>query len=204
MSATEICNIALTRLGHGQIEDISTSTGKAADLCRLHYERTRDSVLRAHPWNFAVRRVALAQDATAPSHEYTYRYALPRDCLKVIRTSYEASGYTSTDDPLLSYWGPASIPYRIEGRFLLINEANVSIEYIARIIDTMQMDDLFVDLLAQRLAAEMSMGLTDNQAATKTMWEIYNQKLAEARTVDSMEGSSRDVVDTSTWLIART
>ena len=200
-----LCNLALTRLGHNQISSLSENS-KGATLCTLHYPQVRDALLRAHPWNFALKRVELAQDATTPNHEFDYRYALPFDCLKVIRTDWEANGFSSTaiyGFPGLNGYANEAIPYRIEGRYLLVNEATVSIEYIARIEDPAQFDDLFADCLAQRLAAELAPAFTDTVSLAKSMWDIYQQKLAEARLIDAQEGTPREFVDTSAWLIAR-
>jgi hypothetical protein len=206
-SEVTICNLALTRLGHNVITTLDEGS-VASDLCSLHYSVARDAVLRAHPWNFAIRRATLALSATTPNHEFIYQHALPSDpyCLKVIRTDWEADGESSSaiyGFPGIYGYSSNTVPYRIEGRFLLCNESTVKIEYIARITDTAQFDDLFTDVLAQRLAAEMGIKLTDNQAATKTMWDIYSSKLVEARMTDAQEGSPRDVVDLSPWISVR-
>lgn len=206
-SEVTICNLALTRLGHQMISALTEGT-TTSDLCNLYYVPTRDAVLRAHPWNFAIFRQSLARDTAAPNHEFSYKFALPTDpyCLKVIRTSWEATGFSGTavyGFPGQMGYADYGVPYRIEGRFLLCNESTVSIEYIGRVVDVAQFDDQFVDVLAQRLAAEMCVRLTDNQSAAKTLWEIYTAKLTEARTSDAQEGTPREVVDTSPWLIAR-
>ena len=93
-----ICNLALTgHLGTTPISAIGEST-KAGQVCDLHYEAARDALLRAHPWNFAIKRVALAQDGTktteleALEYEFDYGYALPADCLKVLRSQLEQLG----------------------------------------------------------------------------------------------------------------
>lgn len=206
-SETHICNLALSRIGQNFITTLTEGT-RNSDVCNLHYASTRDALLRAHPWNFAIRRSALALDATAPNHEFDYRFALPTDpyCLKVIRTDWEATGFSGTaiyGFPGQMGYADYGVPYRIEGRFLLCNETTVSIEYIARIEDVAQFDDLFTDLLAQRLAAEMCVQITDNQSMAKGLWEIYGAKLSEARTMDAQEGTPRAVVDASPWLVAR-
>lgn len=193
-SAVDICNLALTRIGHSQITSFSENS-KAGDLCTLHYPIARDAVLRAHPWNFAIRRATLAPSATTPNHEFDYYHVLPVGCLKVIRTSWEADGYSDTE-------------YRIEsvpgvGRCIATNESVVKIEYIAQITDPAQFDPLFVDVLAQRIAAELAMPLTDTQTAAKSMWDVYQAKLAEARTTDAMEGTPRDDSGTPSWILAR-
>jgi hypothetical protein len=206
-SEIDICNMALTRIGHMQITSFDEGT-KAADLCKLHYDRCRNTALRAHHWNFSIKRATLALSAETPNHEFGYKHALPTDCLKVIRTNWETDHYASASaiygfPGQVGYTG-ASIPYRIEGRFLVCNETVAKIEYVASIEDPMQFDELFIDLLASRLAAELTIPLTDNQAAAKTAWEIYQMKVNEARSADSQEGSPRDVVDLSPWLVART
>lgn len=204
-SDTEVCNIALTRIGHAMISNLDEGT-KASDLCRLHYPICRDSLLRAHPWNFAIKRATLALSAIAPNHEFNYQHALPADCLKVIRTGFEADGTVSQavyGFPGIMGYQSQLVPYRIEGRFLLCNEDTVKIEYVAQITDTAQFDELFTDLLAQRIAAEICVSLTGSQAAAESVWRIYQQKLADATTTDAMEGTPRDVIDTSGWIVAR-
>lgn len=214
-SKVTLWNLAVTRLGHEQISEEEETT-KAGRLCRLHWPIVRDSVLRSHPWNFAIRRATLARLSATPNHEFTYAYALPTDpyCLKVIRTSFEADGYSSTavyGYPGLVGYGALPIEYRIESidvsgspvRSILCNETSMKIEYIARIEDVAQYDDLFVDAVSAKMAAELAIPLTDNQAAAKTMMELYQMKMAEARVNDAQEGSPRDVVNTDGWLIAR-
>lgn len=205
-SEVEICNLALTRIGHVTIASL-TESSKAATLCNLHYHPTRKSTLRAHPWNFAIRRATLALSATTPNHEFTYRHALPTDCLKVIRTSWETSegvsGAAVYGFPGVHGYAGEPVPYTIEGRYLLCNEDTAKIEYIADITDTTTFDELFTDVLAQRIAAEICLALTDNATAAKSMWDVYATKLAEARTVDATEGTARNVVDTSAWIMAR-
>ena len=207
-SDVEICNLALTRIGHKTITSLTggSSAERAETLCALHYPLCRDSLLRAHPWNFAIARSTLAQDSVTPNHEFDYRHALPTDCLKVLRTSWEASGFTGTavyGFPGQSGYANETIPYRIEGRYLLTNESTVSIEYISRVTDVAQYDDIFVDVLAQRLAAEICMALTDNAGLIQSLWQLYTQKLSEARTNDAQEGTPRAVVDLSPWVQAR-
>lgn len=62
MAATEveICNAALSRLGAPAISSL-LDVDKKAQTCSLMYPRTRDNLLRSHPWNFALRRVELTK-----------------------------------------------------------------------------------------------------------------------------------------------
>ncbi len=195
-SEVHICNMSLTRLGHPTITSLDQDT-KGAALCKLHYPVVRDVVMRAHPWNFAIRRATLASDATASiPFEYTYRYPLPEDCLKVIRTSEEAiAGTTWIND------------YRIESngtsKAILTNASELSIEYIARITDVYQFDALFVDAVSARLTAEIAMAMTDNATMAANAMQSYEAKLREARQIDAQEGTPREIVDASGWIMAR-
>lgn len=214
-SELEIYNLALTRIGHEPLSS-PTERGKGGDRCRLHYPVMRDTVLTAHPWNFAIRRAELAQLGVTPTFEFTYAFALPTDpyCLRVLRTGWEANGFSSSavyGFPGLSGYGIPTVEYRIESinvsgtpvRALLCNEDSAAIEFIARITDVALYSALFVDALAARLAAEIAFSMTDNQSAAKTMMDFYAAKMAEARVMDAQEGSPRDVVNTDGWLIAR-
>jgi hypothetical protein len=208
-SETMIVNMALSRIGNTlQISDINTDTSTAGDQARLHYVNARDSLLRSHPWNFAIKRAELSSDATAPSFEYGYAFPLPNDCLKVIRTSWEATGWSNRDEAVRVFWDANSIPYRIErhssgATALLCNEDSVSIEYVAQVVDTAVFDPMFTDVLVARLAAEFAMPLADNPRLAQQMWDLYARKLSEARVMDAQEGSSREVVDTSPWIQSR-
>lgn len=214
-SVLDIYNLAITRLGHEQMSSPTENT-KAGRLVRLHYPLVRDSVLRAHPWNFAVRRASLSVLDVTPAFEFTVAFALPSDpyCLKVLRTSWDANGFSTTTVygvPWIPGYESILAEYRIETidvsgtpvRAILCNETELSIEYIARIEDVSLFDPLFTDCLAARLAAELAIALTDNQSVTKTLMDLYSAKLSEARTMDAQEGSPRDIVNTDSWLIAR-
>lgn len=193
-SEVELCNLALARLGNDRQLTALTDANKAARLCNLMYGPTRDAVLRAHPWNFAIRRVSLAAESgwEDPTEEFDYRFPLPSNFLKIIRTANESAGL----DDL----------YRIEssadGLVLLSTEDTQAIEYIARVTDVALFDSLFVDVLAQRLAAELAPAFADSQSMAQQLWQLYQAKLNEARGVDAQEGTPRnEVVDT--WLNAR-
>ena len=186
VSETSICNMALSRLGHDFISSLGEAT-KAGRLCNLHYEPTRDALLRAHPWNFAVRRAELAQITDAPTFEFAYAYALPTDFLRMVQTEGEALGDYSSD-------------YRVEGllgstvKVLVTDDGSTKIEYVAKISDPNAFDAAFVDVLAQRLSAEICVALTDNANLAQNLWKIYSDKLREARNMDAQEGTPRGLV----------
>jgi len=190
-----ICNLALVgHLGSNPISSLGEST-KQGQLCDQIYEATRNALLRSHPWNFAVTRVALAQDSDATDDltdldfEFDYAYTLPADCLKVLRTQLEAEG---CDDE-----------YRIEGRFLLSNESSVSIEYIKKATTVGEYDPLFVQTLALMLAVRMCSRMTDNAALKQALQAELKELQQVSQSVDGQEGTPRPIVDNDGWINAR-
>lgn len=117
--------------------------------------------------------------------EYAYRYALPEDCLRLIRIN---AG--ETDE------------YRVEQGCICTNQGAVHIEYIFNQEDEAQFDAQFVDLLAARLSAEICFYMTSNSTLTEQQWTIYNGKLSMARTMDSRQGTPRGI-EADAWLNAR-
>jgi len=181
-SVVDICNEALDLLGAATITAL-TQNSKEARLCNRKYAPIRDAVLRAHPWNIAVTRKELAQDATAPDFGFTFQYTLPTEpfCLRVL--SFFDSNVNSD---IAAY--DSNVMYKIEGRKVLSNEGTCRIIYIGRVEDTEQYDSLLSSAIAHRLAAEIAYAITGSGTITQTMNALYEQRLREAKSIDAMEG----------------
>ncbi|MBT7358000.1 MAG: hypothetical protein HN812_03905 [Candidatus Marinimicrobia bacterium] len=177
--ATEvsICSNALRKLGDDPITSLSDNTERAR-LCNAFYEPIRDSVTRAHSWNFAIRRQALSRLTSTPAFTYAYEYTLPTDpyCLRVLSMQ--------TND----------LDFKVEGRKLLTNEGEAKILYIGKITSPAEFDALFTEALTARLAAELAYSITGSNSLTSQMWEMYELKLREARGADGSEGSLDSIV----------
>lgn len=187
-SETDICNYALTMIGNNPITSLA-ETNKPAVLCALHYPLARDTTLAAHPWNFAIKRVLLAKESAIPTHEFAAQHTIPADCLRVLRTGFEANG--------------TPVEYRIEGNKVLCDENAVYIEYISSDVPTGRFSPLFIDAVSAKLAAAITIAITGSDTKAQAMAQLYTGKIQEARTVDAQEGTPRDIVDTSGWFSAR-
>jgi hypothetical protein len=169
-SDVAICNTALNRLGANTITSF-TENSKEARLCNAEYEGIRDQVLRSHPWNCALRRATLAQESDTPSFGYAYQYILPTDpyCLRVLQMETEVE------------------QFKVEGRKLLTDESTAKILYIGRVTDPEEFDSLLVDTLSARIAVEFAFNITGSRTLQADMFDLYNQKLALARSFDAQE-----------------
>lgn len=172
-TAEEIASLALTRIGHEGIASFSASGNKASRWFYTNYEIIKKALLREHPWNFAIKRATLSS-TTAPTNEYTSAYTLPADFLRLVRLN-----------------GDAKVGYRIERGTLVTDEVTAVLEYVYDVTDGATFTADFTDLLAQRLAAEISLYMTDSASTQEGAWKIYQSKLAAARGADSRESAPR-------------
>lgn len=169
VTQTKICNLALIRVGAERISSISQDT-KSAILLNAIYEQCRDDVLRAHPWNFAIKRDELAPTGSEPAYEYDYEYDLPNDCLRVLTPD-------SND-----------IDYVIEDSKILTDESTLNISYIYRNENESSWDSNFASALAWKLASEVAYALTQSLKLKESCEKSYEKALREARTMDGAEG----------------
>lgn len=187
-SIIAICNNALLDLG----EDVIMSLGdesKAAGLCNNRWPAVRDAVLRAHPWNCAMAQAELAASSAAPLWRWEYKYTLPTDFLRIVK--------------IVGLDGRDVVDWEIQGGIILCNEeAPIYISYVRREGDPRKFDALLVEALSARLAATLAYPLSGSTSLAQAHWDMYQEKLAEARGVDAREGVPESVTPTS-WIGAK-
>jgi len=187
-SKVDICNEALDLLGAQTIISL-TENSKEARLCNRRFDTVRDSVLRSHPWNCAITRKEIAADSQTPAFGFSYQYSLPSDpyCLKVL-----SFWNSNVDSEIAAY--DSQVMYKIEGRKILSDEATCRITYIGRITDTEQFDSILSNCIAYRLAAEISYAITGSTSVSANMFNLYEQRLREARGMDASEGMPDKII----------
>ena len=190
-STVEICNGALNQLGATTILSL-TEDSKNARLCNSRYTQVRDALFRTHPWNCLQKRIQIAADSTAPAWGFTYAYTLPADCLRLLK--------------ILDY----DSNYKVEGRKVLSNTETMKILYVARVTDPNEYDELLRETLSASLSADIAFAVTSNNTTSQNMYQLYQEKLKDARFVDSTEGQNvdqdlgmADVIDAGTFINSR-
>lgn len=188
-SDVNICNMALLQLGKERIISLSDSNARA-EACSEFYEATRDSLIRAFPWDFAKVRATLSPLSTAPEWGYGYKYLLPPSpkCLRVLTVNGDRD---------------AGVTWRREGKYLLTDEDTVQLLYLGQITDPTLFDPLFYQLLAKRMAAEMAYTLTKSQPKADGALALYEAAEIEAFNAGSMESSLDDVDEANDLIDAR-
>lgn len=185
-SETKIANLALKGIGAARINSLTEETEQARVISEM-FAQVRDEVLRSHPWNFAVDRVALSVLASTPVFGFTYQFQLPTNCLRVLG-AYASDGDAFDKDD-----------YRIEGRKLLCDESSVYIKYIKRVTDANEFDANFITIMATRLSSEIAYPLANSTSLAKERLDLYFDMLKFGKSIDAQESSSIEIEGADDW-----
>lgn len=192
LTETDITNMALGKIGSKRIDDLDEDTSLEAILCRIHFDQTRDSLIRSHFWRFASTRVALVQDGTDPAFEWDNQFILPDDFMR-LKSIYENR---FSDENYRSY--------ALEGQRLLTNESTMEIRYIKKVTDVTEFDPLFVEvfilLLARKLVGPLGKGAP---ALKKEIADDLKELMPAVWAVDGQEINTIGEYDLGTWNNAR-
>ena len=189
-SVVNMCNSALNLLGASTISALTDDT-KNARLCNQRYEPVRNRVFRSHAWNCLHKRVQLAQNSTAPVVEYDHAYALPSDCLRVLKI------HNGTTDSIAS-----ALDYKLEGRNIVTDIDTVFVIYIALDTDPNNYDTYLRESISHQLAADLCYAITNNATLANQYMTRADERLREARFIDATE-NSLDTVEANEFTNAR-
>lgn len=185
-SEVEICNRALQKLGARRIVALNENSVNARAVAQA-YPIVRDAQLRAHPWNFAVKRAQLAANSTAPLFGKQSAYPLPSDFLRLLPRD-PGSGFNQSWSPNIPFNGYIDRDWQIEGTELLTNETGAfDLRYIAFVTDPNKMDILFREAVSAALAIEICEELTQSNAKKADAKDDYKKAIAEARRTNAIE-----------------
>ena len=99
-----IASNALLMLGDKPIASFLEESDRARLASNL-WPQVRDSVLRSHPWNCAIKRVTLSPDETAPAFDWSYAFSLPGDFIKALSVgNMGAEGEFRIEGRKLIFW----------------------------------------------------------------------------------------------------
>lgn len=173
-----ICSNALLLLGAKTINSLDEGTDRASLASNL-YDSVRDSLLRSHPWNCAVKRVILAPDTETPAFDYSAQFTLPGDWLKTI--SVGPDGY--------------EVDYKHESGKVLANGTSLALRYIFRNDNEATWDSMLVHAMELKMAAEMAYPITGIASMADLMNGKLLQHLKAARAVDGQDDPPQTLGD---------
>jgi hypothetical protein len=165
LTETQICNMALSRLGIKQYIASRSAGGVEADACDLYYDTTRDKLLESFDWPFARKRVTLSETLNTAPDEWDYEYTYPSGCLRPIMIP--DGQVTSVKHDTVSQRGD-KIPFEINNvsdvRVIHCDVEEAELIYIAQITDTTLFSEHFGHAFGWALAEELSWVLPVKQS----------------------------------------
>jgi hypothetical protein len=175
---TDVVNVALQLVGGSPITSLGDGTPNA-NVADDIYTEIRDDLLRSHPWNFATKRVKLAQSATTPAFEFDFAYPLPSDWLRTISVHSNDAGH-------------GTILFRMEiigtQRAIVASSDEVYLRYIYQVTDPNQMSADFRRALELSLARDLAVKVASSNSLQAALAQQAERKLASARSSDAMGG----------------
>lgn len=184
ITKVNICNQALIFLGEKTIISLDDNT-RQGELCSVFFDNTRDTMLRQHPWNFAIKRKALTLDTVSPvDDEWDNQFILPADHLRSLQTY------------------PLGAPYTQEGNRLLTNESTITLKYIYSNTDYASWSPDFAQLVAARMAVQLAHTVTNKNSFVTQAMQWYKEAERMAKGIESQEGSPV-TINSDTFIDAR-
>jgi hypothetical protein len=196
-SVIQVANRALTKLGSARITSLSDDV-KAARSISNCFEDLRDDELRAHRWQFAMKRTSLAALSTAPAFGYNYQYAVPADFLRIdmVDDRFPAA-------IMDNYISAEYLEWTLEGNVILTDiGAPLKLRYVAQVTDPTSWDTNFREALASRIAMEIAEDLTQSDAKKQAAAKDYDRAIRQAIRINAIERPAVAPPD-NTWIISR-
>jgi len=180
MAASEIsiCSNALLLLGGQTISSFDDNTDRAR-LCSNLYPMVRNYLLRGHPWNCAIKRVALAPDVETPAFDWDYQFTLPGDFMRVLSVGEHG----------------CEVPFKIETGKLLSNDNPALLRYVWRNEDPATWDDMLIWGCTQAMKGAMAYPITQSTSLEELVEKICEGVLKRARAVDGQDDTPETLGD---------
>lgn len=184
INETYICNLALQKLGALRIVAMNEDSRNARSVS-ASYEQTRDLVLEAQPWRFALTRAVLANDPTAPLFDYNFAYRKPTDFLRLVFSTNDTTDWSLEGDFILSNFGPP-----------------INVPYVRRVTDTSRFPSLFTEAVACKLAWQCCEEITQSNTKKADIKAEYEGAIAEARRTNAIQALAASPPEDA-WVVAR-
>lgn len=172
---TSVLNSSLIR-GGAKMGNAGFQGTPAMQVAESVYDKCRTLCLSLYPWSFALRRQRLALSAEAPQGPWPFAFALPSDSVRVVGAA--------RPDPFTAQPGPA-IRFEIVGDRLETDADGVLLTYVSGIVTTFP--DLFADMLAWRVAFEITPYVSQGGASAKDYLQMFEQALDRAKVEDDAQ-----------------
>lgn len=184
-SSVSICSNALVMLGGKPFSSFDEPKDHVRTAANL-YPSVRDTLLRAHPWNCAIKRLILAPLDTAPPFDFTNQFQLPGDWLRTIQVGRKGE----------------TIPYRSEGRRLLASVTVLPLVYVFRNEVEATWSTNLIHVMELAMAAKMAYSVTASASLRDSQRDEYMRELKFAKAIDGQDDPPEEFAE-GTFLESR-
>lgn len=179
LSPVALCARALMKIGAQPIQSFYDDRIEA-EIALALFAPTRDALLSAYPWRFAVAQVSLPQLQDAPLADFDAAFQLPADCLRILSVGQGGSS--------------AGIVFRRIGDTIHASCETALLTYIFR-PDDETAPAYFEQALINKLAAEFCLPLTENTARAELLYRLADQDFERAKRIDAQQDTPRVLDD---------
>jgi hypothetical protein len=194
-SEVEVCNLALSNIRAGSINSLDESSLQAQQ-CKLKYPFMRNRCLTEIPWIFN-RKIRALSLLTTEIFNWAYAYQYPVDCLKIHRLVGAHEELANADADVVSRLIDSQllplkdlrtqIPYEVfnfsDNKTIGTNEADLRVDYVAKVTDPNLFSDDFVLALSHLLASELAIpliGAENGRQLRSDSLQLYKEYLSAA------------------------
>lgn len=172
----QIASNALLLIGDNPINAF-TEEGAGPEAVKDLYSETYRSVLAEHPWSFAFKEHQLSLLSATPDEEtgFSYAFQIPPDLVRL----WAVFPYTD---------------YVIVGPYIYANVNELLARYIYEVAET-SLPPHVTKCVEYKLAAELSLVVTESASRAEFYEKKYAMQLAKARTIDSQGRPQRSIID---------
>ena len=190
-----IYNMALGFIGTRTLASPNENTPEAIQ-CGLYWDVARRAALRDYPYRFALQRIQLGLLAKMPEvydNQWKFAYSLPDSCLKVHSVYAERETDFKQNFQVESY----------EKGQLILTDLENAIALCTLDIDEISLwDDMFVTVMARKLACMIAIPLLKNNSQKlQELEQLYQAAVPRAQGHDASEQRQFQPLDS--WLLAR-
>lgn len=175
-SKVELCNLAISHLGNfGTISDIDAPDSDKEVTFSLWYDISRQTFLKMTMPNFCLARKNLALVVETPPAPFSFSYAYPSDCLKIL-------GIGNIEDKKNNY--------TVEGNRIYTNveyEDGLPIRYIKDITDVTSFSPEFKVGFSWFLAGNVAMDITQDVNKVKMIEAVLPEKMSTLSGLNAQE-----------------
>lgn len=178
----EIVNLALSDCGVDPIVHFTDNNARAKQA-KAKYGPVRDMVLEAAEWSFAMEQFQHAEDGTPPLFQYSHRFIIPSNILRVCRV-YDSSGLPAGTPMPSTDWDR-------KGWRIVTNKGGPIFSDSIQRVGEGSFSPTCVIAIAAKLTAKMAIPLTENRALAKDFEDLYQSTLTDATSLDGKQGRMR-------------